>query len=95
MKNHIREWGGYAEDDPKRVFSLPIEPSPLCKNRSKRIDLSSFRSPTMRSTRTLFTTKNAFEEVSNWPTGEVHQNRAYAAMVHNLDESIGLLLESL
>ena len=94
MKNHIREWGGYAEDDPKRVFSLTNRAIDFMQKSVKEerpffIQISHYAVHS-----DLVYNEDAFEEVGNWPAGEVHQNRAYAAMVHNLDESIGLLLEA-
>ena len=94
MKNHNREWGGYAEDDPKRVFSLTdraidFMQKSINEERPFFIQISHYAVHS-----DLVYNEDAFEEVGNWPAGEVHQNRAYAAMVHNLDESIGLLLEA-
>ena len=94
MKNHIREWGGYAEDDPKRVFSLTnraidFMQKSIKKKRPFFVQISHYAVHS-----DLVYNEDAFAEVGNWPAGEVHQNRAYAAMVHNLDESIGLLLEA-
>lgn len=94
MKDKDREWGGYAEDDPKRVFSLTnraidFMQKSLKEERPFFIQISHYAVHS-----NLVYNEEAFDEVGNWPDGKVHQNRAYAAMVHNLDESIGLLLEA-
>ena len=92
--NRDRQWNGYAEDDPKRVNSITsraidfIEDS-LVKEQPFFLQLSHYAVHS-----NLVYSEDSFKEVGNWEKGELHLNRAYAAMVRDLDLSIGDLLKA-
>lgn len=92
--NHKLQWNGYAEEDPKRVDSLTertiefIEDA-LEQERPFFIQLSHYAVHS-----DLVYSKESFSEMLMESNGKVHKNVAYAAMVMDLDKSIGKLLEA-
>jgi len=94
MSDHRREWDGYAEADPKRVDSLTERAidfirNTIDKNQPFFIQLSHYAVHS-----DLVYSEATYEAVGQWPPGKLHKNQAYAAMVADLDRSIGTLLEA-
>lgn len=87
-----RQWGGYAEEDPKRVDSLTQRANAFIresvyKERPFFLQLSHYAVHS-----NIVYSEKSYQEVGKWQQGELHKNRAYAAMVKDLDESIGELM---
>ena len=94
MRDHDREWGGYVEEDPKRVDSLTARAIDFMQGSIKNkkpffVQISHYA---LHSD--LVYSEDTFATTSLREVGQLHHNRAYAAMVADLDRSIGRLLEA-
>lgn len=94
MQNHHREWGGYAEVDPKRVDSITERAidfisTSIEADRPFFIQLSHYAVHS-----DLVYSEATYDSVGEREPGTLHSNQAYAAMVEDLDRSIGTLLEA-
>ena len=92
--DHHREWGGYPQADPKRVDSLTARAVDFIRDslRQERpffIQISHYalHSDLVYSEATHAATRERAK-------GTLHQNPAYAAMIADLDRSIGALLRA-
>lgn len=93
-KDNRLQWGGYAEEDPKRVYSLTSRTINFIKNSlSKKkpffVQLSHYAVHS-----NIVYSKSAFKNQARFSKGSLHKNQGYAAMVSDFDESIGHLLEA-
>ena len=92
--NHKLQWGGYSEGDPKRVYSLTdrsisfIEEA-IDSNRPFYLQLSHYAVHS-----DLVYSNESFAEMILEQPGEIHTDTSYAAMIMDLDKSIGKLLEA-
>ena len=92
--NHKLQWNGYAEEDPKRVDSLTdrtidfIEDA-LEQERPFYVQLSHYAVHS-----DLVYSQDSYMQMLIEGSGSVHKNVSYAAMVMDLDKSIGKLLEA-
>lgn len=89
-----RQWGGYAEDDPKLVYSLTSRAIDFIKDSKSKnkpffLQLSHYAVHS-----NLVYSKFSFEDLSHRSKGLIHKNLAYAAMVNDFDLSIGKFLEA-
>ena len=94
MQNSNREWGGYAEIDPKRVDSITARAIKFMRNslaaeRPFFIQLSHYAVHS-----DIVYSEASYQNVGQRNLGKLHQNQAYAAMIEDLDRSIGSLLEA-
>lgn len=92
MKDSHREWGGYAEEDPKRVYSLTDKTIEFIKDSFEEdrpffVQLSHYA---LHSN--LVYSKESYNEMKKIKPGKTHYDLAYAAMVLDLDKAIGKLL---
>ena len=92
--NDRSQWDGYAEDDPKKMFSLTERAVEFMTESVTReapffLQISHYALHSNLAYR-----QKSFEEVSSQIPGSLHQNLAYAAMMTDLDESIGQLFEA-
>ena len=92
--NHKLQWNGYSEEDPKRVDSLTDRTinfisEALLQDRPFYVQLSHYAVHS-----DLVYSKESYEQMLMERTGEVHKNLSYAAMVMDLDKSIGKLLQA-
>ena len=94
MRDHHREWGGYSEEDPKRVDSITERAidfirSSIEADRPFFIQLSHYAVHS-----DLVYSEATYDAVGKREPGTLHSNQAYAAMVEDLDRSIGTLLKA-
>ena len=91
--NHNLQWGGYAEEDPKRVNSLTDRSIEIIKNALSQdrpffIQISHYAVHS-----DLVYSNKSFSEMLLEMPGDLHNNISYAAMTMDLDKSIGRLLD--
>jgi arylsulfatase A-like enzyme len=88
------QWNGYAEEDPKRINSITaraidfIQES-VTKKQPFFLQLSHYAVHS-----NIVYSESSFSEVGKRAKGQLHSNQAYAAMIHDLDLSIGHLLSA-
>ena len=92
--NHNLQWNGYCEEDPKRVDSLTDRTIDFIKDALEQerpfyVQLSHYAVHS-----DLVYSEDSFKRMLMEPRGSVHKNVSYAAMVMDLDQSIGKLLEA-
>ena len=92
--DHQLQWGGYAEEDPKRVNSLTDRTiafisKAIDENRPFYVQLSHYAV----HSDLVYSTKSFAEMILDKP-GKIHSNTSYAAMIMDLDKSIGNLLNT-
>ena len=90
--NRQRQWGGYAEDDPKRVHSLTARAiefmrESVVKDQPFFLQLSHYAVHS-----NIVYSEASYQNVGKREKGKLHRNQAYAAMIEDLDLSIGTLL---
>ena len=92
--NHSLQWNGYSEEDPKRVDSLTdrtikfIEDA-LKQERPFYVQLSHYAVHS-----DLVYSEDSYKQMLMKKPGRSHKNISYAAMVMDLDKSIGKLLDA-
>tara|TARA_E500000178_G_scaffold346083_1_gene397122 strand:- start:344 stop:1783 length:1440 start_codon:yes stop_codon:yes gene_type:complete len=89
-----RQWQGYAEDDPKRVDSLTeraihFMEETISQKRPFFLQLSHYAVHS-----DIVYSQASFEITRKRPKGALHFDEGYAAMVEDLDHSIGVLAKS-
>ena len=94
MKNRQREWGGYAEEDPKRVHSvtkraIDFMRDSVAQERPFFVQISHYAVHS-----DIVYSQASFDEAGAWEKGDLHRSQPYAAMMRDLDESIGTLLQA-
>ena len=92
--NHRLQWNGYVEEDPKRVDSLTDRTinfirDALEQDRPFYVQLSHYAVHS-----DLVYSQDSYMQMLNKPRGNVHKNISYAAMIMDLDKSIGKLLKA-
>ena len=94
LGNHKRQWEGYAEKDPKRIESLTDRATNFMRESSlqKRPFFLQLSHYAVHSD--IVFNATSFENTSRRPIGGLHLNSGYAAMIKDLDDSIGVFLES-
>ncbi len=93
--NHKRQWVGYAEKDPKRIESLTKRAiaflrDSVTQERPFFLQLSHYAVHS-----DIVFNGSSFETISKQLRGSLHSNAGYAAMLKDLDDSIGVLLRSI
>ena len=93
-RNRKREWGGYVEEDPKRVDSLTERAIQFMRDSVAQkkpffLQLSHYAVHS-----DIVYSQASFDAVGTWQEGELHSSQIYAAMLRDLDNSIGTLLEA-
>ena len=94
QRDHQREWGGYAEADPKRVDSLTARAIEFMRTSLQQghpffIQISHYAVHS-----DLVYNEATYARMPQPSNKQLHQNRAYAAMIADLDQSIGTLLRA-
>ena len=92
--NRQRQWGGYVEDDPKLVHSLTARAIEFMRESVERgqpffLQLSHYAVHS-----NIVYSDSAFSNVGKREKGKLHRNQAYAAMIEDLDLSLGTLFEA-
>ena len=90
--DHQRQWGGYAEADPKRVHSITERTVDFMRRSVQKgnpffVQLSHYAVHS-----DIVYCADSLESVGSWPKGKLHKSSTYAAMMLDLDQSIGTLL---
>ena len=90
--DRLRQWGGYAEDDPKRVHSITSRAiefmrESVDKDQPFFLQLSHYAVHS-----NIVYSESSYANVGKREKGKLHRNQAYAAMIEDLDLSIGTLL---
>lgn len=94
-RDRQREWGGYAEEDPKRVDSINERAIGFMRESTDAqrpffVQLSHYAVHS-----SLVYSEASYTATASQQPGQVHHNRAYAAMIQDLDRSIGTLLDAI
>lgn len=94
MRDHRREWGGYSEEDPKRVDSITARAIEFMRESIEEerpffVQLSHYA---LHSD--LVYSEASYAATVRRKPGQLHHNTAYAAMIADLDRSIGTLLDA-
>ena len=89
-----RQWVGYAADDPKLVNQLTVDTIDFMERASESgkpffVQLSHYAVHS-----DIVYSEDAYERVSRREKGNLHRNQGYAAMIEDLDLSIGDLLDA-
>jgi arylsulfatase A len=87
------QWGGYSENDPKRVYSLTSRTINFIKDSISNhkpfyVQLSHYAVHS-----NIVYSKSTFKNLARFDKGTIHKNHGYAAMISDFDESVGQLLE--
>ena len=87
------QWGGYSENDPKRVYSLTSRTVNFIKDSISNhkpfyVQLSHYAVHS-----NIVYSKSTFKNLARLDKGMIHKNHGYAAMISDFDESVGQLLE--
>ena len=89
-----KQWGGYAEDDPKRVYSLTERAIAFMQSAVNQ-DAPFFLQLSHYAVHSnIVYSQERFEAFNNIAKGSMHTDQGYAAMVSDLDASIGMLLNA-
>lgn len=92
--DNASQWRGTPDDDPKRVHSLTrraidfIQES-VAKDQPFFLQISHYAVHS-----TIEYSKPSFDHFGDFAPGMLHSNREYAAMLHDLDASIGNLIRA-
>jgi arylsulfatase A-like enzyme len=89
-----RQWNGYAEDDPKRVDTITSRAIEFIHDSVKREQPFFLQLSHYAVHSNIVYSESSFNEVATWTKGQLHSNQAYAAMIRDLDISIGNLLNA-
>ena len=92
--NQKRQWTGYAEKDPKRIESLTNRAieflrDSVTQERPFFLQLSHYAVHS-----DIVFSDTSFDATSTRLRGSLHSNAGYAAMLEDLDDSIGVFLQS-
>ncbi len=89
-----RQWDGYAENDPKRVDTITSRAIEFIRDSVKRDQPFFLQLSHYAVHSNIVYSDSSYSEVDKWTKGQLHSNQAYAAMVRDLDISIGNLLNA-
>ena len=89
-----RQWGGYVEEDPKRADSLTERTIDFIKEAQSQdrpffVQLSHYAVHS-----DIVYSAESYAEMQGTPKGTTHKDVGYAAMIMDLDKSIGKLLSA-
>jgi arylsulfatase A-like enzyme len=88
-----RQWSGYAEDDPKRVNTITSKAIKFIRDSVERKQPFFLQLSHYAVHSNIVYSESSYNEVGTWTKGQLHSNQAYAAMVRDMDLSIGNLLD--
>ena len=88
-----RQWSGYAEDDPKRVNTITAKAIKFIRDSVEREQPFFLQLSHYAVHSNIVYSESSYNEVGSWTKGQLHSNQAYAAMVRDMDLSIGNLLD--
>ena len=94
FKNDNTQWAGYADKDPKRVHSLTNRAIEFMKESAKKNQPFFMQISHYAVHSNIEYSEESFEHFADQSPGDLHKNRGYAAMVRDLDLSIGELMEA-
>ena len=94
FKNDNTQWAGYADEDPKRVHSLTDRAIEFMKESAEKDQPFFMQISHYAVHSNIEYSEESFEHFSDQSPGDLHKNRGYAAMVRDLDLSIGELMEA-
>lgn len=87
-----RQWDGYAEDDPKRVHSITARAIEFMRDSVDKDQPFFLQLSHYAVHSNIVYSESSYENVGKREKGKLHNNQAYAAMIEDLDNSIGTLL---
>ncbi len=87
-----RQWGGYAEDDPKRVHSITARAIEFMRDSVDKDQPFFLQLSHYAVHSNIVYSESSYANVGKREKGKLHNNQAYAAMIEDLDNSIGTLL---
>lgn len=93
-QDHKKQWDGYANDDPKRVHSITERAIAFMRESVEQerpffLQLSHYAVHS-----NIVYSESSYAAQGAYPKGKLHKNQAYAAMVHDMDLSVGTLLDA-
>tara|TARA_B110000003_G_scaffold74720_1_gene76260 strand:- start:6188 stop:7681 length:1494 start_codon:yes stop_codon:yes gene_type:complete len=92
--NKPEQWHGYAEGDPKRVYSLTDRGIEFIRESLQKKQPFFLQISHYAVHSNIVYSESSFAEVGKREKGKLHNNQGYAAMIQDMDLSIGILLEA-
>ena len=94
VNEHKPQWNGYSEKDPKRVDSITARAiafmrDSVAKEQPFFLQLSHYAVHS-----NIVYSESSYAALNGKPKGKLHKDQGYAAMVHDMDLSIGDLLKA-
>ena len=90
--NNPSQWKGYAEEDPKRVDSLTARGIAFMRESTEKQQPFFLQLSHYAVHSNIVYSESSFAEVALREKGKLHNDQGYAAMVQDMDLSIGTLL---
>jgi arylsulfatase A-like enzyme len=92
--NNKTQWHGYSDEDPKRVYSLTERAVEFMRESVEQQQPFFLQLSHYAVHSNIVYSDKSFAEVGKRDKGKLHKNQGYAAMVEDLDSSVGSLLEA-
>lgn len=92
--NNNTQWHGYSDDDPKRVNSLTKRAVEFMRDSVEKQQPFFLQISHYAVHSNIVYSDASFAEVGKREKGTLHKNQGYAAMLEDMDLSIGSLLEA-
>lgn len=92
--NNKTQWHGYSDEDPKRVYSLTERAVEFMRESVEKQQPFFLQLSHYAVHSNIVYSDESFTEVGKREKGKLHKNQGYAAMIEDLDASIGSLLEA-
>ena len=92
--NNPSQWKGYAEEDPKRVDSLTARGIAFMRESTEKQQPFFLQLSHYAVHSNIVYSESSFAEVALREKGKLHNDQGYAAMVQDMDLSIGTLLDA-
>jgi arylsulfatase A-like enzyme len=92
--NNKTQWYGYADEDPKRVNSMTKRAVEFMRESVEREQPFFLQLSHYAVHSNIVYSDTSYAEVGKRQKGQLHKNQGYAAMLEDMDLSIGSLLEA-
>lgn len=92
--NKPKQWHGYAQDDPKRVHSITGRGIAFMRDAVDKQQPFFLQISHYAVHSNIVYSESSFAEVGKREKGNLHKNQGYAAMIQDMDFSVGTLLEA-
>lgn len=92
--NNQTQWHGYVDEDPKLVYSLTERAIEFMRDSVEKQQPFFVQISHYAVHSNIVYSQSSFDEVGKREKGKLHKNQGYAAMLEDLDLSIGSLLDA-